>query len=70
MTTTRLTATLDTTDRTKQKHPVAFVSPRVAAAVVRRLEDAMSALDLGEGRAGQCWGTVDVGLPAATLRAD
>ena len=69
MTRPRLTATLQTTDRTKQKHPVAFVSPRVAAAVVRRLEDATSALELGEGYSGQPWGTVDLSVPAA-VRAD
>ena len=70
MTRPRLTATLQTTDRTKQKHPVAFVSPRVAAAIVRRLEDATSVLDLDDCWGGQVWGTVDVGLAGAVERAD
>jgi hypothetical protein len=70
MTRPRLTAPLQTTDRTKQKHPVAFVSPRVAAAIVRRLEDATSALDLDDRWGGQVWGTLDVGLPGLVERAD
>jgi len=70
MTRPPLTATLPTTDRTKQKHPVAFVSPRVAAAVVRRLEDATSALDLDDRAGTPVWGTVDLGISTAAVRAD
>ena len=56
--------------RRRYGHEVPLVSPRVAAAVLRRLEDATTALDLDARHASHAFGTGDGSLLTAVQRAD
>jgi len=66
----RIQPTSQTTERSTRQLSMTLVSARVAAAVVHRLEDATSALDLWYGPTYHLGKTVEVGLAVSAERAD
>jgi hypothetical protein len=70
MTTPRLRRTWRAIDKTSRTYAPAFVSPRVAAAIVNRIEDMTSALDFDGRSAGHVWQSTDVALAGGEKRAD